>query len=76
VSIREYAVDDDLLDLIRQLSTRAGMMLEDASVVAVLVGRLSPDELQKAIGEAHATSIRATVLLEAASALVGQHSHQ
>ena len=42
-------MDDDQLDLARQLSTRAGMIMEDASVVAILVARLSPDELRAAI---------------------------
>lgn len=65
-------MDEDHLDLTRQLSTRAGMMMEDASAVAILVARLSPDELRAAIAQARTMTARAITLLDAASTLTEQ----
>jgi hypothetical protein len=42
---QEKRMDDDAAGLVRQLCTRAGMIMEDASATAILVGGAMPAEL-------------------------------
>ena len=62
--------DDDALDLARDLCTRAGMLLEDASAVAILTGHGQREEVLIAIADARTASGNAAALLAAAEALL------
>lgn len=62
--------DDDILDLSRELCTRAGMLLEEASAIVVTVGDGQRDELLLAIQEACDLIKKAIAFLSAAEAMV------
>lgn len=63
-------MDEDTLDLVRQLSTRAGMILEDTSAVAVLVGNLSAPEIAERLAQIAADLTRAMTIVRAAEQLL------
>ncbi|MGQ0589126.1 MAG: hypothetical protein ACT4N8_06285 [Sphingosinicella sp.] len=63
-------VDPDRLALARGLSTQAGMLLEDASAQAVLVGRSSVRELRQRVIEVRSANRNAETLLAAAASLL------
>ncbi len=67
-------MDDDLADLMRQLLTRAGMIMEDASTVAVLTGSKPPDELRSICQSLQAQVQTITALLAAAATLAAPES--
>jgi hypothetical protein len=67
-------MDEDALALVRQLCMRAGMIMEDGSVEAVLVGRLDAERLgavverlRQHLGHARTFAEAAAAILEAAS---------
>jgi hypothetical protein len=62
-------MDEDRLDLIRKLSTQAGMIFEDASVKALVIGGCSAEELHAVVSEVRDMAERASVMLAAAEAL-------
>lgn len=67
------AVTDDEktgLELARALLTQAGMLFEDASAEAILVGGLGPAELKARAQELLAVNERAGAILKAAEALL------
>ena len=63
------AMEDDTSELIVQLCTRMGMIMEDASVVALTVGGLTGKERPHAIAELEAAAERISALVAAAKAL-------
>ncbi len=62
-------MDDDTTDLVRQLCTRAGMIMEDASAVAILVGGKTPIELRSIIAELQTLAEQVNAVLAAAKAM-------
>jgi hypothetical protein len=64
--------ETDRLALAKALSTQAGMLFEDASSEALLVGSQSPGELRKMLSRALDMNMRAGVYLEAALLLIGR----
>lgn len=64
-------MDDDVTELIRQLCTRAGIIMEDASATAIVIGGLTADELSEVVKVVHQEIIRANSVLAAAAALLG-----
>ncbi len=66
----EDHMDDDTADLVRQLCTRAGMIMEDASTIAILVGGKSPSELRYIVDELEIQSGRVVSIVAATSALI------
>lgn len=63
-------IDGDTRSLCLALSTRAGMLLEDASAKAILLGDLQREELRSAIREAQDMAEQAGALLAAAEMLM------
>ena len=63
------SMDDDTSELIAQLCTRIGMIMEDASVVALTVGGLTVKERDDAIAALEAAAERISALVAAAKAL-------
>jgi hypothetical protein len=63
-------MDDDTGDLVRQLSTRAGMIMEDASANAILVGGKTPGELRSIVGGLEIMMNQAGAIISAAKALI------
>lgn len=63
-------VDPDRLALAKALSTQAGMLFEDASAEAILVGGLQPDKLREMLLRVLDMNMRAGVFLEAAVSLL------
>jgi hypothetical protein len=63
-------MDQDRADLVAQLLTRVGMMMEDASARALSVQDRSESELRMAIADLLAASDRIETLLRAAAALI------
>lgn len=62
-------MDDDTRDLITQLCTRAGMTMEDTSVIALTIGTLPDDELLAALEKLSNASMTIGALVEAAHRL-------
>jgi len=62
--------DQDLIDLLRQLCTRAGMNLEDAAAEVVQVGRANQRQLRSVVTLVRTQVARADILLAAAMALL------
>jgi len=62
--------DQDLIDLIRQLCTRAGMTLEDASAQVIEVGRANRRQLRSVVSSVRTQVARTDLLLAAAMALL------
>ena len=59
-------MEDDTRDLIVQLCTRVGMIMEDASVVALTIGGLASEDRQTALEEIRKAAERISALVEAA----------
>jgi hypothetical protein len=66
----EMTVDDDTADLVRLLCTRAGMIMEDASSAAILIGGKAPAEMLVMIKELQLQTMRSAALLAAARAML------
>lgn len=64
-------MDPDRLALAKALSTQAGMLFEDASAEAILVGNLTAGELGATLDGVRDMHVRAGVFLKAAAALLG-----
>lgn len=64
-------MDDDIADLIRTLCTRSGMIMEDASATAILVGGLTGDQLSRAVKHVQREIAHANAIIAAAAALTG-----
>jgi hypothetical protein len=62
-------MDDDTSDLIAQLCTRIGMIMEDASVTALTVPRSTGDARRTAIGEIGLAAKRISALVAAVEVL-------
>lgn len=64
-------MDDDTIDLVRQLLCRAGMAIEDVCDVAVVSPR-EPDALRVAADTISAALVRSSQFAAAAIALLGK----
>lgn len=62
-------MEEDLADLVRQLLTRAGMIMEDASAIAILIANKTPDELCSICHSLQAQNQNVAALLAAAGTL-------
>ena len=62
-------MDKDTDDLIAQLCTRVGMIMEDSSVAALTVGGLAPEKRNDVIAALEAAADRINALVCAARAL-------
>ncbi len=65
-------MDEETRDLVRQLCTRAGMMMEDASLLAVTMPANADDAFGAALGRLTADAASIQRLLAAASDLAGR----
>jgi hypothetical protein len=63
-------MDEDNLQLVRQLCTRAGMLMEDMHARAVLIGSLSVQDLAEITREIGRTADDILALARAADALL------
>ncbi len=66
---RGVGMDDETFDLIAQMCTRIGMIMEDASIVALTVNAISREERMGAIADLEAASSQIRALAKAAKAL-------
>ena len=66
----ESTIDDDAIALVRQFCARAGMIMEDASALAILSGSLNTEELSLVLRHTGADLTRALTLIEAARAMM------
>lgn len=66
-------LDSDTQDLVEQLCTRAGMLMEDASVNALLRGS-SAAQLRAKVQKSRLAATQMLRLLDAAAALIGPAS--
>ena len=57
---------DDTHDLTVQLCTKVGMIMEDASVIALTIGGLASEDRQAALEEIGKAAERISALVEAA----------
>lgn len=64
-------MDEDVADLVRQLCTRAGMIMEDVSVVALTAETTNVASARKATAQLRAAADRIGALAKAAEALLG-----
>lgn len=64
-------MDDDTTELIVRLCTRIGMIMEDASVIALTVAGMTPDERTATIEEIAKASQQIVSLTAALQALEG-----
>ena len=64
-------MDEDVADLVRQLCTRAGMIMEDVSVVALTAETTNVASARKATAKLRAAADRIGALAKAAEALLG-----
>lgn len=62
-------MDDDIADLITQLCTQIGMIMEDMSVIALGVAGMDDAARRSAIAEISEVASRITALSKAAEAL-------
>lgn len=71
VSLGRHVTEDerDRLKLAQALSTQAGMLFEDASSEALLIGALGPGELRVRVNDLLSVNGRAEAMLNAAQAL-------
>ncbi len=69
-SRRGVSMDDHTDDLIAQLCTRIGMIMEDASVIALTVGGKSPSDRLDVIDELDDAAKRINALVAAVRALL------
>lgn len=71
VRMAEVCVDEDKLELIKRLCTEAGMIFEDVSAEAILIGGVSPGKMPGTIAKLRSGAQRASDLLAAAAAVSG-----
>lgn len=64
-------MDDDVVDLIRTLCTRAGMIMEDASVEALLMPAADPQALSAKLDQLADAAKAISAIVAAARALNG-----
>ena len=64
-------MDDDIRDLIRALCTRAGMIMEDASVDALIMSADDPDIVNAKLGLLADASLAISAIVNAARVLRG-----
>lgn len=67
---RGVPMDENIDDLIVQLCTRIGMIMEDASVTALIVGGMLPSDRLNVIEELEGAAKRIDALVAAARALL------
>lgn len=70
---RGVVMDDDTDDLVSRLCTRIGMIMEDASVIALTIGHLSRDERSAAIAQLDLAATNIATLTNAAKAIVSSN---
>ena len=63
-------MDDDAIALVRQLCTQAGMIMEDASARAVLVGGLGAGELAEIVRVTRQELARALAIIDAEAVIL------
>lgn len=63
-------MDDDTADLIARLCTRVGMIMEDASVIALTISGREPGNRRAAIDELEGAARRINALIAAAKAFL------
>ena len=63
-------MDDDAIALVRQLCTQAGMIMEDASARAVLVGGLGAGELAEVVRVTRQELAGALAIVDAAAVIL------
>jgi len=63
-------MDDDTRDLIAQLCTRIGMIMEDTSVVALTISGRMDDERRAEIDDIKLAARQISALIEAVGALL------
>lgn len=68
-SRRADTMEDDTHELIAQLFTRAGMIMEDASVIALTVAGMHETERKIAVAELGSATKQISALIAAAEAL-------
>ena len=64
-------MDEDTCELIDQLCTRIGMIMEDMSVTALSIPSMRGHERRDAISEINAAAAQMTALAQAANTLQG-----
>jgi hypothetical protein len=69
---RQWGMDDDTKDLIARLSTRIGMVMEDASLVALTGARGSAAEVASTVARIELASAQIAVLVQATRVLLTQ----
>jgi hypothetical protein len=65
-----HDMDEATADLIAQLCTRIGMIMEDASVVALTIGGRKPENFSADFAELEVAAARVTALVAAAKILL------
>ena len=70
LSRRGRTMDDDTRELIDLLCTRAGMVMEDASVTALTVAGMDQEEHKIALAELGVAANRINAIVEAATSLL------
>ena len=64
-------LDEDVADLVRQLCCRAGIIMEDVSVIALIAGVADVASARKVTTRLQAAAERIGALAKAAEALIG-----
>lgn len=64
-------LDEDVADLVRQLCTRAGMIMEDVSVIALTAKVTDVTSARKVTAQLRAAAERIGALAKAAEAFLG-----
>ena len=64
-------LDEDVADLVHQLCTRAGMFMEDVSVIALTAEVSEVANARKVMAQVRAAAERIDALVKAAEALIG-----
>ena len=64
-------LEEDVADLVRQLCSRAGMIMEDVSVIALTAQVTNVTSARKATAQLRAAADRIGALAKAAQALLG-----
>lgn len=62
-------MDDDIVDLIRTLSTRVGMIMEDESVDALMMPQAGPDTINAKLERLDDAALSISAIINAARAL-------
>lgn len=72
IEARQWGMDDETKDLIARLSTRIGMVMEDASLVALTGARGSAAEVASTVARIELASAQIAVLVQATKVLLTQ----